>query len=68
MKAYKTGLKELPERFSFKGKEKICTQFLVYDADTINVVFPIENEARTFLVRLEGFDAPELKLKKDEIA
>ena len=61
-------MKQLPPKFSdfFVGKEYVVTRHLLYDADTINIVIPIEGQEVTFPVRMLGYDRIEKKLKSSE--
>lgn len=48
------------------GKEYQVTRHLIYDADTINIVIPIEGQDVTFPIRMLGYDSIEKKLKATE--
>jgi hypothetical protein len=56
-------MKDFPPRFTefFKNREYIVTKHLLYDADTINIVIPIEGIETTMSVRMLGYDAIEKK-------
>lgn len=57
-------------RFSFKGRRVTLKgwQIRVYDADTINAPMSVDGALYTFSFRLLGFDGPEVKPKKADIA
>ncbi len=61
-------MKQLPPKFNefFVGKEYQVTRHLIYDADSINIVIPIEGLDVTFPIRMLGYDSIEKKLKATE--
>lgn len=52
---------EIPKLFTMNGQEKWCRVISVYDGDTINIVFYIDDLLMHYKFRLYGIDSPELK-------
>jgi endonuclease YncB( thermonuclease family) len=52
--------------FNFDGQEFQAKCIKVYDGDTITVAMKILNKFYKFNIRMLGYDAPELKSKRDE--
>ena len=51
------------KKFSLEGEKKLAKCVHVYDGDTIQVVFPLQNELYRWSCRLSGVDTPELRTK-----
>lgn len=54
-------LKDIPELYSLKGKNKWARVISVYDGDTLNVVFFVGSELQQHKFRLYGIDTPEMR-------
>ena len=51
------------KRFSLENETKIGKCVDVYDGDTIQLVFPLQNELYRWTCRLTGIDTPELRTR-----
>ena len=51
------------KRFSLKNQVKIAKCVDVYDGDTIQLVFPLQDELFRWTCRLIGIDTPEIRTK-----
>ena len=51
------------EKLSFNGEMKEGKVVSVYDGDTINVVFPLNNKLYKWNCRLNGIDTPEIRTR-----
>lgn len=47
--------------WSLKGKTLLCKVVSVYDGDTCNVVFMLNNEPVKMRMRMSGYDSPEMR-------
>ena len=55
------------EKFSLKGNIYKCKVVKCYDGDTVHCVFKFNGKYQRFIVRLSGYDYPEIRTKdKDE--
>ena len=53
------------KRFSLEDETKIGKCVHVYDGDTIQVVFPLQNELFRWTCRLSGVDTPEIRTRNN---
>jgi endonuclease YncB( thermonuclease family) len=53
--------------FNFKSQIHLARVVKCYDGDTIHCIFKCNNNYAKFKIRLSGFDAPEMKPKKNII-
>lgn len=51
------------KRFSLKGQVKQAKCVDVYDGDTVQLVFPLQDELFRWTCRLVGIDTPEIRTK-----
>lgn len=54
------------ERFNFNGREFEAKCVKVYDGDTITAVFMVSGKYYRFSIRMDGYDAPEIKSKNPD--
>jgi endonuclease YncB( thermonuclease family) len=54
-----------PPLFTMKGKKLYCKVIDVYDGDTCNIVFELNNELLHYKLRLYGINSKELKPSKN---
>lgn len=53
------------KKFSLNGEVHLATVIRCYDGDTMFCRFKYNNEYQIFTIRMAGYDAPEIKLKKN---
>jgi len=56
---------EICPRFTFDGEVHLAKVISCYDGDTCHCIFKYNNEYKVFIVRMYGYDSPEMKLSKD---
>lgn len=56
-------------KFSFSGRTYICKVVKCYDGDTIHCVFKFNNRYQRFIIRMYGYNSPEIrtKIKKEKL-
>src|SRR3989304_1428474 len=50
--------------FNFQGMTVDAKIVYCYDGDSCHIVFPFQNELKRFVIRMEGYDCPEMKPRK----
>lgn len=58
--------KKRPEDFSFVGQRFKAKVFDVYDGDTVRCMFRYKGELVQYMVRMVGYDSPEMKPPKNK--